>query len=349
MRILLEAEEFAKRGYKVLLACYPGGGLMENAEKRGIRTVPITINFLSFCRIRRLIRNERIDIVNTHSSKDSWVASFAVRMALGRRPLLIRTRHLSVPISTHFFNFIYKMPDTIITTCKSTREELIRTNKIREDQILSIPTGVNLEKYDVSRNGSPGVRGKLGIDNKCPVISTIAVLRSWKRHDIFIDAAKKVIQEVPEAKFLIVGEGPQRENIEKRIKGLGLTENVMMIGYREDVPDILAITDVSVLVSDSAEGVPQIVVQSLAMEKPVIGTDVGGIPELVRNGETGILIEPNNPDMLADKILFLIANRELAKKMGEAGRRLVEKEFTSETMVGKLEQLYKKYSHIYFP
>jgi|GEM_PF-445297 len=346
MRILMEAEEFSKRGYKVLLGCYPNSGLMKNAEKRGIRTVPIAIknyfDFLSIFKIYRLIKKEKIDIVNTHSSKDSWVASFSSKMIGRRKPLLIRTRHLSVPISTHLFNFIYKMPDMIITTCESTRKEMIHTNRVKENQVVTIPTGVVLEKFDIQNNSTDGLKESLGINDKSPIISKIAVLRSWKRHDTFLEAARKIIQEIPEARFLIVGEGPQKKNIAKKIKLLELERNVIMTGYREDIPGILAMSDISVLVSDSAEGVPQAVVQSLAMKKPVIGTNVGGISELIIDGETGILIEPNNPEILAEKILMLLRNKEYAKRLGEAGRKLVEERFSCQMMVEKLEKLYQE-------
>ena len=235
----------------------------------------------------------------------------------------------------------------IITTCESTRKVMIRTNRLSENNVISIPTGVVLKKFDAHRNSSDGLKKSLEIDDKFPIICKIAVLRSWKRHDIFLEAARRIVQEIPEARFLIVGEGPQRENIKKRIKKLGLTENVIMTGYREDIPGILAISDISVLVSDSAEGVPQIIVQSLAMKKPVIGTNVGGIPELIIDGKTGILIEPNNPDILAEKILILLRDKDFAKRLGEEGRKLVEERFSSAIMVDKLERIYKNYHHIY--
>ena len=346
MRILMEAEELSKKGYKVLLACCSKGGLMKHAEKKGIRTFPVGIrnyfDLLAIYKIYRLIKKEKIDIVNTHSSKDSWVASFSTRLISKKRPVLIRTRHLSVPISTHLFNFIYQMPNMIITTCESTRKELININQIKEDQIISIPTGAVLEKYNLHEDSSDGLKKSLGIDEKSPIISKIAVLRSWKRHDTFLEAAKRVVMEIPEAKFLIVGEGPQRENIEQRIKDLGLAGNVIMTGYREDVPQILALSDMSVLVSGSAEGVPQIVVQSLAMRKPVVGTNVGGIPELILDGKTGILIEPNNPKVLAEKILLLLKDKDYAKQLGEAGRKLVEEKFSCKNMLKQLEELYQK-------
>jgi glycosyltransferase involved in cell wall biosynthesis len=170
----------------------------------------------------------------------------------------------------------------------------------------------------------------------------VAVLRSWKRHDVFLHAARKVLLHEPRARFLIVGEGPQRKNLERRIKQMGLRESVLMTGYRTDVPAILSITDVSCLVSDSAEGVPQAVTQSLAMGKATVGTNVGGIPELIVDGVTGFLIPPKDPDILAERILALLDDPAKARAMGQAGRRLIEQRFTSENMVEQLERLYQE-------
>ena len=179
-------------------------------------------------------------------------------------------------------------------------------------------------------------------DEIVPVIAKVAVLRSWKRHDVFLLAARRVLEREPEARFLIVGDGPQRENLERKVKELGLERAVIMTGHRTDVPAILSITDVSCLVSDSAEGVPQTVTQSLAMGKAVIGTNVGGIPELIVDEVTGYLIPPEDPDILADRILSLLNDPAKAQAMGRAGRRLIEERYTCEIMVERLERLYRE-------
>ncbi|MFQ6672480.1 MAG: glycosyltransferase, partial [Candidatus Tectimicrobiota bacterium] len=244
-------------------------------------------------------------------------------------------------IATHRLNIVYHLPDVIITTCESTRRDMIERNRIDERSIFSIPTGVVLDQYDPCYR-APHLKEELGIAEDAPVIAKVAVLRSWKRHDIFLLAARQVLAHEPAARFLIVGEGPQRKNLERMIKKLDLEGAVVMTGYRTDVPAILSITDVSCLVSDSAEGVPQAVTQSLAMGKATIGTNVGGIPELIIDGVTGYLIPPEDPDILADRILALLDDPARAQAMGTAGRRLIEERCTSEIMVGQLERLYQE-------
>jgi glycosyltransferase involved in cell wall biosynthesis len=296
-------------------------------------------DLLAIAKLYRLIRRHGFHIVNTHSSRDSWVASFASKLA--GVPALVRTRHLSVPISTHLFNFVYKMPDVIITTCESTRRDMIERNKLDGGSIVSIPTGVDLEHFDPEMDAS-WLRQELGIEPDCPVITKVAVLRSWKRHDVFLEGALKILEHEPRARFLIVGEGPQRRNIERIIQRLGLEEAVIMTGYRNDISAVFAITDVSCLASDAAEGVPQAVTQSLAMARPTVATSVGGIPELIVDGVTGYLIPPADPDALADRVLALLREPAKARSMGRAGRKLIEERFTCEIMLERLERLYQE-------
>ncbi|MEE8219475.1 MAG: glycosyltransferase [bacterium] len=343
IRILLEAKELRKRGYNVVLACQKHSGLSREAQAAGLPVLHVTMrnNFdlVAIWKLCRIMRWNKFHIVNTHSSRDSWVASFASKLA--GVPALIRSRHLSVPIATHLLNIVYHLPDVIITTCESTRRDMIERNRINENSIVSIPTGVVLDRYDPDYR-APHLKSELGLADEAPIITMVAVLRSWKRHDIFLQAARKVLAHEPSARFLIVGEGPQRKNLERRIKQLGLGESVLMTGYRTDVPAILSITDVSCLVSDSAEGVPQAVTQSLAMGKATVGTNVGGIPELIVDGVTGFLIPPKDPDILAERILALLDDPAKARAMGQAGRRLIEQRFTSENMVEQLERLYQE-------
>lgn len=343
IRILLEAQELRKRGYDIVLACQKNSGLSQNARASGLPVEHIKMrsyfDIFAIMKLRGLIRRHNFQIVNTHSSRDSWVASFASKLA--GVPALIRTRHLSVPIATHLFNIVYHLPDVIITTCESTRQDMIERNRIDENSIVSIPTGVILDRFDPNYR-APRLKEQLGIAEDAPVISKVAVLRSWKRHDVFLRAAQKVLAVKPQARFLIVGEGPQRKNLERMIRQMGLEEAVIMTGYRTDIPEILSITDVSCLVSDSAEGVPQAVTQSLAMGKPTVGTNVGGIPELIVDGVTGYLIPPADPNILAEKILALLNDPAKAAAMGKAGRSLIKERFSCKIMLKRLEALYQK-------
>jgi len=345
IRILLESQELIRRGHNVTIVCPPHSGLARRASKADIPTVLIKFRHIfdafGIWKIIRLIKERDIHIVHTHSSIDSWVASIASKIS--GVPILVRTRHLSVPIATHLFNFVYKMPDAIITTGESIRRRMIEVNKLEGQKIISIPTGVQLDRFNPGVT-APYLREELRIGNDTPVITMVAVLRSWKRHEIFLEAAKWVLGEFPQAKFLIVGNGPGWERIQGKIAEFKLGKKVIMTGHREDIPQILSITDVAILTSERYEGVPQAVLQYLAMERPVIATDVGSISEVIKDGETGILVPPNNAKDVAQGILKLLNDRELGQRLGKNGRKLVEERFNNQAM---MEATLNLYYHLY--
>lgn len=341
IRILLDAGGLLARGYDVAILCAPKSRLAREAQRRGIPTYLLGIkhsfDLTALWKIAALLRREQITVVNTHSSVDSWIASFAAKIA--GVPVLVRTRHLSVPIAKHPLNFVYRIPDAIITTGESIRTMMTEENRLDGEKIFSIPTGVMLNKFDPDISGS-AFRKEFHINKETKIVTMVAVLRSWKRHEIFIEASRLVSKVVPSALFLVVGDGPQLSNIQKKIKELGVEKTVIMTGYREEVPEILAASDVCVLTSDAAEGVPQAVLQYLAMKKPVVATNAGSISEVIRPGETGLLVEPNNPEAVADGILRLLKDVKLSNRLGNNGRLTVEKNYSYEAMLDRTIDLY---------
>nr|HID59266.1 glycosyltransferase family 1 protein [Desulfobacterales bacterium] len=341
IRILLDALGLKERGYDVFIICPPRSGLAIEARKRGIPTcllrIKHTFDLRALRKIFRFIREKNITVVNTHSSVDSWVASFAARIA--KVPVLVRTRHLSVPIPKHFLNFVYKLPDAIITTGESIRKMMIETDRTGGKKILSIPTGVVLSRFHPGIS-SDRIKRELSIQKGTKVVTLVAVLRSWKRHDIFLEAARAVLLDMPETIFLIVGDGPGSYKIQRKIQELGIENSVVMTGYREDIPEILAASDVCVLTSESSEGVPQAILQYLAMEKPVVATNAGSISELIKPDETGILVRPNDVDAIAEGIIRLLKDKEFSMSLGRNGRALVEKYYNYEDMIDRTIDLY---------
>jgi glycosyltransferase involved in cell wall biosynthesis len=172
------------------------------------------------------------------------------------------------------------------------------------------------------------------------LVGIIAVLRSWKGHEDFVDAARLVLKEIPDARFVIVGDGPRYQNIRDYIDRLGLAGAVTMTGHRPDVAAVLAALDVFVLSSYGHEGVPQAVLQAMAMEVPVVATDVGSVSEVVRDGETGLLAPPRAPEALAAHIVSVVRRNELRRTLASSGRRLVEEQYRLETMLDRLDALY---------
>jgi glycosyltransferase involved in cell wall biosynthesis len=342
IRILLDADVLTRLGHKVTLLVRPGSGLAHNAREKGLPVIERRIRHAYDLGALRdmvsLFRREKYQVVNTHSSVDSWVASAAAKIA--RVPVLVRTRHLSVPVATHPFNVVYRWPDAIVTTAEMIRQRLLDVNGFKPHQVKSIPTGVDLKRFNPMLD--PGdIRTELGFGPGERIITMVAVLRSWKRHEIFLEAASRAAVAHPEARFLIVGEGPRRPNIEAKIKELGLTRRVVMTGYRTDIERILAISDICVLTSESSEGVPQSVLQYQAMSRPVIGTAAGGIPEVIINEKTGLLVPVNDPEAVAVAVNRLLDHDQMAGILGQNARNLVERKHSLEVMARATLDLYQ--------
>jgi glycosyltransferase involved in cell wall biosynthesis len=344
IRILLEMREHRRQGHKVQLLCAPRTKLAEAAGGMGIEVIPHKISAPwdvgSIRRIKNLIRDLKIDVLHTHSSVDSWAGGVAGRWA--KVPVLVRTRHISVRVRRPWLNRIYYLPDAIITTGEHIRRELLQTHKIPAERIVSIPTGADAGRF---HPGPPDLelKKRLGLPADSPIITLVAVLRAQKRHELVIAGAAEVIKVFPQARFLFVGDGPGRDRVEQEIKNAQLEAQILMTGYREDIPAILSFTDLGII-SSVAEGIPQFLFQIMAMGKPVIATAVGGIPEIVTSGVNGVLIPPEDPAALAKALVQVLGDPGSARRLGEEGRRLVEQEYTVEKMA---EKVYRVYQQVY--
>jgi glycosyltransferase involved in cell wall biosynthesis len=344
MRILSELKIHQRMGHRLYLLCPPGTRLGREAAALGIRVFSRKIrqpwDLWSIRKIKHLVRELGVEVLHTHSSVDSWAGGLAGRWA--KVPVLVRTRHISVRVRRPWLNRIYYLPDAIITTGEHIRRELLQTHKILAERIVSIPTGADVRRF---HPGPPDLelKKRLGLPIDSPVITLVAVLRAQKRHELVIAAAAEVIKVFPQARFIFVGEGPGRNRVKQEIKKAQLESQILMTGYREDIPAILSFTDLGII-SSVAEGIPQFLFQIMAMGKPVIATEVGGIPEIVTSGVTGVLIPPEDPAALAKALVQVLGDPGSARRLGEEGRRLVEKEYTVEKMA---EKVYRVYQQVY--
>ncbi|MHB0912493.1 MAG: glycosyltransferase family 4 protein [Armatimonadota bacterium] len=349
IRILTESEGMIARGHRVMLACQPGSVISKRAADYGVETFVFKIggafDIPGIRRLADLVRDERVDIVNTHSSKDSWAAGLAMKMFGAAK--LVRTRHLSIPIKSGFESrLLYRgIPDAVVTTGETLRRHVIEQVEIDPELVVSIPTGLDLSRFSPGAADGKAFREELGVGN-APLIGTVGMLRRMKGHEHFLAAAGEILARVPEAKFVIVGDVAFASSIKsvlaEQMAELGITEKVFMPGYRNDIPEVMAALDVFVLASTEHEGVPQVVSQALAMERPVVATDVGSTSELVKDGETGLLIPPADPKAIAQAVLSLLEDRENAKRMARAGRKLAEEKLSIEAMLDATEALYEK-------
>jgi glycosyltransferase involved in cell wall biosynthesis len=331
------------RGHAVWIAAATGSRMAERAAARGLPVLPLGFRrpwgAADVLRLLRGIRRLGIQVVNTHSSWDGWMGGLAARLAPGVR--VIRTRHLSTPIRrSRLSRLLYcSLADHVVTTGEAIRHRMIQENGFPAARITSVVTGVDLARLHPTRPAA-AVRAELGIPASAPVAGTVSTLRSWKGHLPLLEALAG-LRPHGAVWGLIVGDGPYREVIRDRVAALGLEDIVRMPGQREDVPDCLAAMDVFAFPSLANEGVPQAVLQAMALRCPVVASDVGGLPEVVRDGETGLLVPARDPAALAAAMRAVLEARAAAAARASAAFELVRARYTREAMLDAMERLYR--------
>jgi glycosyltransferase involved in cell wall biosynthesis len=340
-RVLAEAVGLSGRGHYVAIACRDYAKIRKESIRIGLDAYSFPFrkpyDIVSIKRLSGFIKDNKFDVVNTHSGIDSWIAGIASRIA--NAPVLVRTRHLNIPLKRNFLNFIHYLPDVYITCGENMRSTLIERCGFPSDNVVSIPTGVGMEFFDVKKNREAKL--KYGLDINSIVVTNVGILRSVKGHEVTLSSVRKVIEAVPHAKFLIAGDGPARKRLKKMTEDLGIARHVVFTGFSENIPEIYSFTDVAIL-SSWSEGLPQSILQAMAAGIPVVATNVGGVPEVVFHEKTGILIGPGDHEGLAKGIIRILNKPDEALKFAANAKELVLKEHSIKLMVDKIESLYKK-------
>ena len=343
LRVLAEMDGLAGRGYESALAARPGSRILDEAEKRGQKRYPVkmrgSLDPAAVASFARIILRERIEIVNAHGSKDGWSAGLAARL-LGRK--VVRSRHVANPIRAHFFGRLVYGPlcDVIVTTSESIKRGMAERG-VDIEKIISVPTGVDTGRFN------PGVekgrlRAELGVGESVPLVGMVAVMRGDKGPDVFVRAAESAASVLPDAVFVLAGDGWMRSRLEDMVSASPFRERIKLLGYRRDVPAILADLDVFCLPSLIPEGVPQAVLQAHAMRCPVIASDIGGVDEVAIAGRTAMCVPPGDPDALAKAITGLLRDRQGANRLAEEGHRLVQDKYTLDGMLDRMDGVYRR-------
>ncbi|OTA19208.1 glycosyltransferase [Xenorhabdus beddingii] len=343
IRILTESQGMIQRGHHVVIVCCPMSTLYREAHHYGVPVValPIEKKRLPCLRaMRHWLKTEgrQFDVINTHSSTDSWLVAAACA-TLKETPAIVRTRHVSTQVSTSVATrWLYlNACQHIVTTGEKLRQYLHTHNAYPLSHMTSVPTGIDLSRfYPANKQQS---RQRLGIKDK-PTLGIVATMRTWKGHRYLLDSWKILHQRHPDWQLLFVGDGPQRKNLEPRVQQEGLTESVIFLGNRQDVPDCLNAMDIFALPSFGNEGVPQGIMQAMACGLPVVSTSVGAIAEAVLDSETGYIIEPRNVEQLTEKLHLLMSDKALSLQMGNASLKRATHLFGMDNMLDKMESIF---------
>ncbi len=339
---MAELAGFQNRDCSVGLVAHPKSQLLKRAAAANICCRPCGFDRrmlpIDAVRLAWWLRRERIQIVNTHSSRDGWLLGIAARLA--RTPLLIRTRHIDVSyphpsVSKHAFT---TFADHVLTTSQKITDHFQRIYPLTEGHITTLPTGI-----DVNRFHPDGPRAELPVRRGTgtpPVIGMVSVLRSWKGHSIFFDAIRLLKESGNDFQFVVVGGGAPMENYIAMARRHGVEGLVQFTGHREDVPDVLRAFDVLCIPSLKHEGVPQIGLQAMACGTAVVGSDCGGIPEVIRDGQTGRIFPSGDAQALARLIAETIDQPEETQRLCREGRLKVEENHSLAHMIDQLDVLY---------
>lgn len=339
-RTLNEMLGLRELGHTALLACQPGAKLGARAREAGFGVFEArmrnALDLPAILRLRGFMRECRADIVNCHSGRDTQLAGMAARL-LSRRPRVVRTRHLALPITSRFTYSV--LPDHVVTVSAHVARYLASAG-VPANHITAVPTGIDLGRYAAAPDGGT-LRGELGLPADVPLVGTVAILRRKKGHAELLEAIPAVLEQMPATHFVFAGDGPQRDNLERRIAELGLGECVHLLGLRRDVVNVLASLDLFVLPTHQ-EALGTAFVEAGAMGLAAIGSNVDGVPEIVGAGETGKLVPVNNPPALAAAIVELLADATTRQRMGATARHKVETHFSREAMVAGMLAVYRR-------
>jgi glycosyltransferase involved in cell wall biosynthesis len=234
-----------------------------------------------------------------------------------------------------------RIPKKIITSGEAISNVVTGVSGVLPENVKSISAGVDFRRFNFKIDGG-AIRAELGIKPDQPLIGKIGVIRGWKGYDYLLEAAPIVLKKYPDARFIFVGRGPGFEQTQSIANSLGLEKAVTLLGHREDIPEIMAGLDIQVLASFAGEGTPQVIPQAFAMKTPVVATRVGSVPEMLGQGERGVLVELKNSVDLANGIIKLIENPDIGKEFSEKGYEFCKSELGIDRMMDETIATYEE-------
>ncbi|GAB6180451.1 glycosyltransferase [Desulfotomaculum defluvii] len=343
-----------KNKFSISVACPPSTVLWEELYHMGVNLIPIPLegeispskDYATIHTLVKYLHQSRTTILHTHSSKAALVGRIAGIIA--RTPVIIFTAHNSIfyeewpwwkkKIYAMIEKILARFTDRIITVSDALKKELMEKEEISSGRLTTIYNGIEIEKFDIDYNNEE-IRKNLNIPVSGMVIGTIARLAPQKGISYLLKAASHLKEY--NVTLLIVGDGPLRQELEKEVLSLGLGDRVVFAGMRENIAQVLAALDIFVLPSVT-EGLPLTILEAMAAAKPIVATRVGGVPEAILDGRSGIVVPPKDPEALAVALAGLLGEKDRLVPMGKCGQKHVNEKFSITFMVEKTMDLYKQ-------
>jgi len=333
------------------------GSLIEHIRHRNI---PLTIqptlvreispvkDLLSFIQLIRFIKCGGYTIVHTNSSKAGILGRWAAWLA--GVPVIVHTVHgwghhdRQHPLVRKLYIILERLTllitDRLIAVSALNVKKGLADGIGKEEDYVVIRSGIEMDRFGHPQVLPSKTRAALGIPSEAPVVGSVTRLSPQKAPLDFVQAIHLISKSVPKACFVVVGDGPLRDQVEALSARLGLSDRLIFTGLRRDVPELMATFDIFVL-SSLWEGLPRVLPQAMASGLPIVATAIDGNAEAVRDGVNGLLVPPGKPAALAEAVIRLLDNPQMARQMGEAGRALAD-EFGAAKMTGEIARLYKE-------
>jgi len=300
-------------------------------------------------RIYRILKKRKFDVVHTHTSKGGFLGRLAAKWV--GAPIIVHTPHGHVlfgyfgRIKTNLFIILEKLAsrvtDRIIALTAREKADTVETGIADEEKFIVIYSGVELEKFkELPSDEKQGLRKELGIPEHSIVVGTVGRLVTVKGPEYLLEASRFILPAYPDTFFVFTGDGELREHLEQQARDTGVEGNTLFLGWRNDAARIISIFDIFVLPSLN-EGMGRVLVEAMALGKPIVASNIGGIPDLVIPGKNGFLVPPKNPEQLAKYIQILLSDTERREKMGLSGEETAGN-FSHELMVKKIAELYRE-------
>jgi glycosyltransferase involved in cell wall biosynthesis len=295
-------------------------------------------DFRVWPRLTKLLRSRKIDAVITVGAGDKMFWGRLAARCVGVPVVLSALHSTGWPDGVGRLNrMLTPITDSFIAVAASHGRFLAKNLKIHEDKVAVISNGVDTAGFAPCADVA-AVRRELGIGPTDPVIGIVAALRPEKNHELFLQMGRRVVNEFPSARLLVIGEGPCREAIQSQALQLGIANETMLLGSRADIPQLLAAMDVFALTSH-IEANPVSILEAMSVGRPVVATNVGSIHEAVAEDRTGYLVPAGDADQLAERVLRLLRDSNLRELMGQAAREAVIRRWSIEAMVRGYERL----------
>lgn len=355
-RLLLhQAEWFQSRGWQVVAVfLYDKEGLFPkwsneysfrmidlHAKQKGAGPIRSAFALLkaSF-RLYRLMRTEKFSVVETFTHHSNligiplaWLAGIPIRIATHHGRILDFSHRLE---KMHARMVNSRMTSSFVVVSDRVYHEAVEEG-IHPEKIVIIPNGTQLP--ELNEFHPEGIRREFKLGDQTKLIITVGRMTAQKAHTYFLKAIPAVLKQFPDSVFALIGDGPLRAELESESQQLGIADNVKFLGIRQDVLRIMSAADLFVL-SSRWEGLPMVLLEAMGMGAAVISTNVEGVDQVIKNGENGILVPVEDPELISKAIIHLLTDLEERKRLAKNGQDLIRDEFTFEKMCSRYEQLF---------